>query len=68
MIKFKLDHEYIHLIQLLKAVNVVENGGEAQAVVSEGLVKCNGGIELRKRYKVRRGDIIEFFNHKIIVE
>lgn len=68
MINFKLDGEYIHLIQLLKAVNVVENGGEAQAVVSEGMVKCNGELELRKRYKVRRGDLIEFMHYKIMVE
>jgi ribosome-associated protein len=68
MINFKLDSEYIHLIQLLKAVNVVENGGEAQAVVSEGLVTCNGETELRKRYKVRKGDVITFLDYKIVVE
>ncbi|GAA4780882.1 RNA-binding S4 domain-containing protein [Olivibacter ginsenosidimutans] len=68
MIHFKLDGEYIHLIQLLKAVNAVENGGEAQAVVSDGLVCCNGETEYRKRYKVRKGDTIEFLNYKIMVE
>jgi len=68
MINFKLDDEYIHLIQLLKAVNAVENGGEAQAVVSEGLVQCNGETEFRKRYKVRKGDVIEFLHYKIVVE
>jgi len=67
MINFELNEEYIHLIQLLKAVRVVETGGEAQAVVSEGLVKCNGEIEYRKRYKVRKGDIIEFLQYKIEV-
>ncbi|MDM8176566.1 MULTISPECIES: RNA-binding S4 domain-containing protein [Olivibacter] len=68
MINFTLDSEYIHLIQLLKAVNVVENGGEAQAVVSEGLVSCNGVTEFRKRYKVRKGDVIEFLQYKIVVD
>ena len=68
MITFKLEGDYIPLIQLLKAVNVVEHGGEAQAVVSEGLVSCNGVQEFRKRYKVKKGDIIEFFQHKIVVE
>lgn len=67
MINFQLDNEYIHLIQLLKVVNVVESGGEAQAVVSEGLVYCNGEVELRKRYKVRKGDIIVFLHYKITV-
>ncbi len=68
MITFKLNREHIHLIQLLKAVNVVENGGEAQAVVSEGLVTCNGEQEFRKRYKVKKGDVIEFLHYKIVVE
>lgn len=68
MINFKLEDEYIHLIQLLKVVNVVGSGGEAQAVVSEGLVKCNGESEFRKRYKVRSGDVIEFLHYKIKVE
>ena len=51
---------FIPLIQLLKAVNVVENGSEAQLVVSEGLVKRNGKVELRKRAKIVPGDKIEF--------
>jgi len=68
MINFELNEEYIHLIQLLKAVRVVETGGEAQAVVSDGLVKCNGEIEYRKRYKVRKGDVIEFLQYKIVVD
>ncbi|WP_028297442.1 RNA-binding S4 domain-containing protein [Olivibacter sitiensis] len=67
MIKFKLDKEFIHLIQLLKAVNLVQTGGEAQAVVMEGLVKVNGEVEYRKRYKVRVGDKINFDGQAIEV-
>jgi ribosome-associated protein len=37
-------------------------------VVSEGLVKCNGEVDLRKRLKVRSGDIIEFNGTKIKVQ
>jgi len=68
MIIFTLKDDHIPLIQLLKAVNVVENGGEAQAAVSSGSVRCNGEVELRKRYKVKRGDVIEFLKYKIMVE
>lgn len=68
MIDFKLTGEYIHLIQLLKAVNLVESGAVAQDVVTEGMVKCNGNVELRKRYKVRAGDFIEFDQYKINVK
>ncbi len=61
-IKFEL-HEgetFIPLIGLLKAVNVVYSGSEAQAVVSEGLVRRNGEVELRKRAKITAGEVILF--------
>jgi ribosome-associated protein len=68
MIQFKLEGEYVPLIQLLKATNLVQSGGEAQIVVTEGLVKYNGTTDYRKRLKVKRGDIIEFNNQKILVK
>ncbi len=68
MIRFTLEGEFIPLIQLLKACNVVQTGGEAQNVVIEGLVKYNGVVDYRKRLKVKRGDVIEFEKHKIVVE
>lgn len=67
MIEFKLEGEFIPLIQLLKATNVVQTGGEAQIVVSEGLVRYNGAVDYRKRLKVKAGDIVEFDKHKIKV-
>ena len=67
MIEFKLEGDFIRLIQLLKATNLVQTGGHAQIVVSDGLVKCNGEVDYRKRLKVRQGDIIEFDKKKIIV-
>jgi len=68
MLEFKLEGEYIQLIALLKATNLVQSGGEAQMVVLDGLVKCNGEVDLRKRLKVRRGDIVEFNGTKINVQ
>jgi ribosome-associated protein len=67
MIEFKLEGEYIPLIQLLKAANLVQTGGEAQIVVSEGEVSYNGQIDYRKRLKVRRGDTVTFRNKSIVV-
>jgi ribosome-associated protein len=67
MLKFTLSGEYIPLIQLLKATNLVQTGGEAQMVVTEGEVKYNGVVDYRKRLKVKRGDIIEFNNQQIEV-
>jgi len=67
MITFKVEGDYIPMIQLLKATNLVETGGEAQIVVAEGEVKYNGEIDYRKRLKVKKGDLIEFRGTKIKV-
>ena len=65
MIEFKLEGDFIPMIQLLKATNLVETGGEAQIVVTEGEVKYNGEVDFRKRLKVKKGDIVEFCGTKI---
>lgn len=56
---FEITGEYIQLIQLLKAAGLVENGGEAQALVMDNKVKVNGQLETRKRAKLRPGDVVE---------
>ena len=65
MIQFKLEGDFIPMIQLLKATGLVDTGGEAQIMVSEGEVKYNGEVDYRKRLKVRKGDIVEFNGSKI---
>ena len=60
MIEFKVTGDYIPMIQLLKAAGLVQTGGEAQIVVTEGKVKYNGRVDYRKRLKVRPGDTVEF--------
>ncbi|KHJ37270.1 ribosome-associated protein [Pedobacter glucosidilyticus] len=65
MIEFKLEGEFIPLIQLLKATDLVSSGGEAQAVVIDGLVQYNGVTDYRKRLKVRKGDTVKFNNKTI---
>ncbi len=67
MIEFKLEGEFIPLIQLLKATGLVQSGGEAQTVVEDGLVKYNGAVDYRKRLKVRVGDVIDFMGQTIKV-
>lgn len=57
---FRISKDYIHMIQLLKALNWVQTGGHAQLVVLEGLVRYNGEVDRRKRLKVKVGDIVEF--------
>ena len=65
MITFKLEGDFIPMIQLLKATDLVSSGGEAQMVVLDGLVKYNGTVDYRKRLKVKRGDKVEFNGNTI---
>lgn len=70
-IQFELrggEDDFIQLIQLLKATNLVETGAEAQDVVVSGLVVRNGETETRKRAKIVRGDVIEFDGYRIEVK
>ncbi|MFB9845463.1 RNA-binding S4 domain-containing protein [Mucilaginibacter ginsenosidivorans] len=60
MIEFKIEGDFIPMIQLLKATNLVQTGGEAQIVVDDGKVRYNGEVDYRKRLKVRKGDLVEF--------
>ena len=59
-LEFKLDTEYIELNKLLKILSLVESGGQANNVISEGFVTYNGEVDTRKRLKLRKGDKIEF--------
>ena len=49
----------INLTQVLKLVGMVMHGGEAKAMIAEGLVRVNGEVELRKRRKMAVGDVVE---------
>ncbi len=60
-------HEYIALNDLLKVVGLCASGGMAKSVIADGLVKVDGEVELRKRCKIRSGQIIEFSDNKIVI-
>lgn len=49
----------INLTQVLKLANLAESGGQAKAMVAEGLVRVNGEVELRKRRQMAVGDLVE---------
>ena len=61
------EEDFIQLIQLLKATNLVYNGAEAQEVVAAGMVLRNGVVEMRKRAKIVSGDVIEYEGNRIEV-
>lgn len=66
-IEFKIEGEYIELIQLLKAIGLAVTGGHAKMIVDEEMVKRNGETEMRKRAKLIAGDIIEVHGMKIVL-
>lgn len=65
MEKIILRDEFIKLGQLLKAANLVENGGEAKEVIQNGLVKVNNEVELRRGRKLYDQDCVEY-NHQTV--
>jgi ribosome-associated protein len=67
MTEFKINGDYIELIALLKVTGVAETGGVAGIMVTQGEVTVNGTIELRKRAKLRSGDVVEAAGEKIVL-
>ena len=61
------NNEFIELNNLLKVMGLCDSGGMAKTVIADGRVRVNGNVELRKRYKVRKGQLVEFERHKIII-
>ena len=55
---FRLKNEYITLGQLLKAVDIAQDGAEAKYMILDGLASVNGETELRRGRKLYDGDIV----------
>lgn len=67
MENIKIHTEFIKLDDLLKFSGMVVTGGQAKAVISEGLVKVDGEVCLMRGKKLRGGEIVEFEGNKIKV-
>ncbi len=57
--------EYIELNNLLKVTGVCHSGGMAKQLIAAGEVRVDGQIELRKRKKIRAGQVVEFAGNTI---
>ena len=62
---FTLKEDYIELIRLLKFLQWAESGSHAKMMVEEGLVAVDGKTELRKRAKLRKGQVITVEDQRI---
>lgn len=67
VLRLREKDDYINLIQLLKAMNLVESGAMAKEVIDEGLVKVDGETESRYRRKLYDGMIVEYNGKQIQV-
>jgi len=69
MAEFKLEgREYIELNDLLKVAGLFDSGGMAKIAISEGLVTVDGHPELRRRCKLRPGQVVGYRDSKIVVK
>ncbi|MCW9048435.1 MAG: RNA-binding S4 domain-containing protein [Gammaproteobacteria bacterium] len=59
--------EFIELNNLLKITGLCESGGRAKVLISEGQVKVDDTVELRKRCKIKKGQVVEFNSQKVKV-
>ncbi|AUZ06237.2 MULTISPECIES: RNA-binding S4 domain-containing protein [Vitreoscilla] len=64
-----LEQQHIALCDLLKITGAAESGGQAKALISDGLVLRNGQVEIRKTAKIKDGETITMpeFNVTIVV-
>ena len=65
--EYHITTEFIELNQLLKLCGLVDSGGAGGALVSEGNVHVDGQPELRKRCKIRPGQVVQFGDAQITV-
>ena len=59
MATFKIQGDTIELIKLLKVTGLCSTGGMAKIAVAEGRVKVDDHTEYRKRFKVKKGQVVE---------
>lgn len=55
-----INKEPVELYKLLKFEGLCSSGGEAKAMIADGLVTLNSEVELQKRKKVVSGDTVVF--------
>ncbi|MDD2568195.1 MAG: RNA-binding S4 domain-containing protein [Clostridia bacterium] len=68
MEKITVEKLPITLTQFLKWAGLAMNGGEAKALIREGLVSLNGEICLVAGQKIKTGDVVSIEQQSFIVE
>lgn len=59
--------DHIKLCDLLSIVGLCPNAGVAKNIIATGVVKVNGEVELRKRAKIIKDQVVEYQGKKVKV-
>ncbi len=60
--------KFIELNNYLRAIGIVNTGGQAKLLIREGSVKVNNEIETRNKRKLHAGDVVEYLEKKYVIE
>ncbi len=66
--RIKITTEFIKLDALLKFASLVGSGGEAKALIQDGMVKVNGEVCTMRGKKIRPGDKVSLDGQEVVVE
>ncbi len=68
MDEFELgQHPFIELCDLLKLLGWCSSGGMAKSLIAAGEVRVDGEVELRKRCKIRDGQVVALHDDQITI-
>lgn len=67
MKEIKISTEFIKLDQFLKHVGVVQTGGQAKMMISEGMIIVNKEVAFERGKKIRKDDIVEIKEHESFI-
>ena len=59
--------EFIPFCDLMKITGLTGSGADAKHMIADGQVKVDGEVELRKRCKIRSGQVVEFNGSQVKV-
>jgi ribosome-associated protein len=66
-LELELRGEHIALDALLKATGLAPSGGAARQLITEGQVRVDGQVELRKTAKLRAGQCVEHGGQRVVI-
>lgn len=67
MKQISIETEYIKLDQFLKLAGIVQTGGQAKMLISEGSIIVNNEVVIQRGKKIKKDDIIEIKDYDSFV-